>query len=287
MVNSSSSPVSPPSSPPSSLPTPSGLAPTTEDSKLGSTVQFSQIQTGANIVADTLLTGLTSSYQVVKNLHTYVFARSDAERQEAAASLPPQLLWTTKITLAGAISGFVSGAYIGGSRRGLQFLAENAHRLPRTVGGWYQYHRHKQHEMIHAAMMSGFKYGARFGVISATFCTVEQVAEWGRGGIEKEGYPNTALAGFATAALFSMTAGLSFQYAKYALLFGGASGLGIGLLQDAYGLSYGYSLRYPDLPRRTWSDLDFSAWFSTRPMMEWFSSLKDNGESSPSSTKTS
>ena len=39
-------------------------------------------------------------------------------------------------SLAGGVIGFVIGAKRGGSRARLKFLAENAHRPPKTRGGW-------------------------------------------------------------------------------------------------------------------------------------------------------
>src|SRR5690348_16164592 len=50
-------------------------------------------------------------------------------------------------TLA-ALFGFLTGSYTGGQRSSLQYLAENAHRLPRTVQGWYFYHKRKNYRVM-------------------------------------------------------------------------------------------------------------------------------------------
>jgi hypothetical protein len=51
--------------------------------------------------------------------------------------------------------------FIRGSREaGLQFLAENAHRQPTTVRGWYFYNKTKNYQMI----WSGLKMGGRDAV---------------------------------------------------------------------------------------------------------------------------
>jgi hypothetical protein len=48
--------------------------------------------------------------------------------------------------LYSAVSGF--------RFRGLQFLAENAHRAPRTKGEWYFYHKTKRYQMLAAGAPS-------------------------------------------------------------------------------------------------------------------------------------
>ncbi|KAI8610499.1 hypothetical protein BC830DRAFT_1053676, partial [Chytriomyces sp. MP71] len=50
------------------------------------------------------------------------------------------------------LAGFCTGGFLRARMRSHQFLAENAHRLPRTEKGWYVYHRHKQLEALRAAL---------------------------------------------------------------------------------------------------------------------------------------
>lgn len=47
------------------------------------------------------------------------------------------------IPLAAAILGFSTGFYQAAKRAGLVFMAENAHRRPDTVQGWYFYNKTK------------------------------------------------------------------------------------------------------------------------------------------------
>lgn len=47
------------------------------------------------------------------------------------------------IPMTGATLGFVAGFYTAATRSGLVFMAENAHRRPNTVQGWYFYNKTK------------------------------------------------------------------------------------------------------------------------------------------------
>lgn len=47
------------------------------------------------------------------------------------------------IPMTGATLGFVAGFYTAATRSGLIFMAENAHRRPDTVQGWYFYNKTK------------------------------------------------------------------------------------------------------------------------------------------------
>jgi len=47
------------------------------------------------------------------------------------------------IPMTGASLGFVAGFYTAATRSGLVFMAENAHRRPNTVQGWYFYNKTK------------------------------------------------------------------------------------------------------------------------------------------------
>jgi hypothetical protein len=59
----------------------------------------------------------------------------DLERDDAGPAMG--------IPLAGAILGFSTGFYQAAKRAGLVFMAENAHRRPDTVQGWYFYNKTK------------------------------------------------------------------------------------------------------------------------------------------------
>ncbi|KAI9013202.1 hypothetical protein BC832DRAFT_549036 [Gaertneriomyces semiglobifer] len=184
-----------------------------------------------------LSSGVSSTYNVL----AYITALSRKSRAEARAELSAETVWTLQLGMAGAIGGFISGFYLGGRQRSYQFLAENAHRRPQTVGGWYYYHKYKNYEIAHFGFKSGFKYAGRFALISAGFGAAEAVLEQVTG---KESWVNTVGAGLAASVAFSAANRLTRQYTKYAILFGLGSSLMVGLLQDSYGWVYGESVKY-------------------------------------------
>lgn len=75
----------------------------------------------------------------------------------------------SSIFVAAAFSlGFVSGLATGAHRASLVFLAENAHRRPTTVQGWYFYNKTKNYKMILGGARQGVWTGLRLsGWVSA------------------------------------------------------------------------------------------------------------------------
>ncbi|KAJ3138845.1 hypothetical protein HDU90_000750 [Geranomyces variabilis] len=184
---------------------------------------------------------LPPSLACLPHLPAYLFARHGIARADARALLTPEVLWSTHLGLAGALGGFVSSFYLAGRTRSFQFLAENAHRLPKTVAGWYFYHRYKNYEIAHAGFVGGMKGAARFGAICAGFGVAEALVEKAIG---RESWVATVGAGLLTAGTFSLASGLTRQYAKYALLFGAGASLLIGALEDGYAWQTGESVKY-------------------------------------------
>ena len=56
-----------------------------------------------------------------------------------------------------ASAGMALGVYRGGRLASLRFLAENAHRAPRTVKGWYFYNKTKNYRMMYGGLKAGAK----------------------------------------------------------------------------------------------------------------------------------
>ncbi|TPX37433.1 hypothetical protein SmJEL517_g00685 [Synchytrium microbalum] len=168
-------------------------------------------------------------------------------RTEAFARLHPNELWLSQITTAGFITGFVSGFYLSGRQRGLQFLAENAHRQPKTTKGWYMYHKYKNYEAIYSGTLGGARNGLKFGLIAAAFTVSEQVLEkYVTGG---ESWMCTTASGVLTGAGFSFSHGFTHSYLRSAVLISGGCGLFIGVLQDVYAMITGYSVKYMNQQR--------------------------------------
>lgn len=53
--------------------------------------------------------------------------------------------------------GLGLGFYRGGRMASLRFLAENAHRAPKTVKGWYFYNKTKNYRMMYGGLREGVK----------------------------------------------------------------------------------------------------------------------------------
>ena len=56
-----------------------------------------------------------------------------------------------------ASAGMALGVYRGGRMASLRFLAENAHRAPKTVKGWYFYNKTKNYRMLYGGLKAGAK----------------------------------------------------------------------------------------------------------------------------------
>ena len=85
--------------------------------------------------------------------------------------------WQKQFITTMATTGFLCGFLIGGRLKGLQFLAENSHKLPRKKIGWFYYHKFKRNEIIHFGMISGLKYSIKFGLIASLFSLTEMLLE--------------------------------------------------------------------------------------------------------------
>ncbi|KAI5449059.1 hypothetical protein NCC49_005363 [Naganishia albida] len=70
------------------------------------------------------------------------------------------------------------GAFIGVSRGGtrarLRFLAENAHRQPTTVQGWYFYTKTRNYRILFGSLREGAKTGLTLGAATALYVLSEE-----------------------------------------------------------------------------------------------------------------
>lgn len=82
--------------------------------------------------------------------------------------------------------GMVSGFLTAGKRAGLVFMAENAHRLPDTVQGWYFYSKTKNYKVMLGAVKGGLKQGTRLGIWVTAFCMAERSSEIVRNALLRE-----------------------------------------------------------------------------------------------------
>ncbi|CCG82356.1 Putative uncharacterized protein [Taphrina deformans PYCC 5710] len=132
-------------------------------------------------------------------------------------------------TVSSSLLTFVLGAMSGGKKTSYQFLAENAHRLPRTHQGWYFYHKTKNYRVMLGGIQSGFKYAGRTMGWTLLYASTETALDRIRGTIDAA---NTVAAAVGTAGIFSWKNGFSRQLTKRTLRMSLLVGLGIGALQD-------------------------------------------------------
>ena len=105
-------------------------------------------------------------------------------------------------------SAFIVGSAIGLVRGGrtasLRFLAENAHRPPKTVQGWYFYNKTKNYRVMLAGLKGAGIEGSRLGAIALCYVGLESV-------VDRYGWRDAKeiAAGMGTGAVFSAVCELS------------------------------------------------------------------------------
>lgn len=93
---------------------------------------------------------------------------------------PIRLPFSTLFVISSYGLGFVSGMATGGQRAGLVFLAENAHRLPTTVQGWYFYNKTKNYRVILGGLRQGSWTGLRLSGWVSGWCLLDIMSQRGR-----------------------------------------------------------------------------------------------------------
>ena len=121
--------------------------------------------------------------------------------------------------------GFVSGLLTGSQRASLQFLAENAHRQPNTLQGWYFYNKTKNYRVALAGFRGGLRTAARLGGWTSAFVAVQELASSGlRVGEAQGGAASGTLLAFAASAVCRQRSGF-LKKGESALTFGSADRL--------------------------------------------------------------
>ncbi|KZT42897.1 hypothetical protein SISSUDRAFT_975852, partial [Sistotremastrum suecicum HHB10207 ss-3] len=84
--------------------------------------------------------------------------------------VPPRLLLVPIVSFT---AGFLIGVRRGGRAASVRFLAENAHRAPTTVQGWYFYKKTKNYRVMLGALRGGGIDGLKVGAMGTTFALLE------------------------------------------------------------------------------------------------------------------
>ncbi|KAJ9093089.1 hypothetical protein QFC21_006585 [Naganishia friedmannii] len=88
-----------------------------------------------------------------------------------SVNLPRRLLILPPTAL---FLGALIGISRGGSRARLRFLAENAHRQPTTIQGWYFYTKTRNYRILFGSLREGAKTGMTLGAATALYVLTEE-----------------------------------------------------------------------------------------------------------------
>ncbi|GAA6007109.1 hypothetical protein JCM11491_001513 [Sporobolomyces phaffii] len=144
---------------------------------------------------------------------------------------------TVVVPSAAFAFGFTSGLVSASKLAAKQFLAENAHRLPTTVQGWYFYQKTKNYRVLFAALKGGLVTGGRLAAWTSLFVLSQETVERtvrtalvhsGTGDDETKGVK--ALAGATAGGALAAVAGSFYRLSKYTRGRRLALGLGMGLV---------------------------------------------------------
>lgn len=98
--------------------------------------------------------------------------------------------------------GITLGASHGSSTAALRYRAENAHRLPTSTVGWYQYHRSKNYKAIVGGVRDGLKLGSKLSAGVLAFCFFEETVDRARHG--NRDFLSTVTAGLSFSGVYSL-----------------------------------------------------------------------------------
>jgi hypothetical protein len=109
--------------------------------------------------------------------------------------LPPRVFYVTGTAV---VAGTVIGTVRGGRLASMRFLAENVHRPPTTVQGWYFYNKTKNYKMMLGGLKGAGMDSFRLGLAGLGWVGAEEAADQLGYGHVKESW-----AGVVSASAFS------------------------------------------------------------------------------------
>ncbi|KAI9227943.1 MAG: hypothetical protein DHS80DRAFT_5502, partial [Piptocephalis tieghemiana] len=122
----------------------------------------------------------------------------DRSLERVGMSPEKRLALTTGFTL---LWGLVLGARRGGQLASLQYLAEHAHKTPKTLEGWYLYRKRKNYHIMYWGIRRGFREGFRLAGWTALYGLLETGLD--RLNASRAYGAHSVLAGLLTGGLFS------------------------------------------------------------------------------------
>ncbi|PVG03454.1 hypothetical protein CPB86DRAFT_694841 [Serendipita vermifera] len=121
----------------------------------------------------------------------------------------------------GATTGLALGLFRGAGNAKLRYIAENAHKRPTTVRGWYFYNKTKNYQMMWAGLKEGSKEAVKLASMGLLWAGIEEVVKQYAPSLEPE---KEFVAGLGTAATFSAITRLGARTASRVLILGGLTG---------------------------------------------------------------
>ncbi|TFK76140.1 hypothetical protein BDN72DRAFT_885594 [Pluteus cervinus] len=117
------------------------------------------------------------------------------------------------------IVGTVIGLVRGSRTTSLRFLAENVHRPPRTVQGWYFYNKTKNYKVLLGGLKGAGLEASKLGLVASGYVGIEE-------GLERMGWGEAKEVGAAvgTAGIFSAVYRLPWRMAGRTVVLGGIIG---------------------------------------------------------------
>lgn len=129
------------------------------------------------------------------------------ENEAIHVNIPPRLY---QVPGAALVVGTVIGAVSGSRKEGFRFLAENAHRAPTTLRGWYFYKKTKNYRMMLGGLREGGRQGLKLSATAVGWATIEEsIRRFGHGFEEAA----EVGAGVGSGALFGLVC--EFTYWKH------------------------------------------------------------------------
>ncbi|EIW62059.1 uncharacterized protein TRAVEDRAFT_57175 [Trametes versicolor FP-101664 SS1] len=107
---------------------------------------------------------------------------------------------------AALIVGTTIGLYRGSRTASLRFLAENAHRAPKTVRGWYLYNKTKNYRVLLGGLKGAGADASKLGLTAAAWVLVEEGCT--RAGLDDV---REVAAGLGTGMLFGAVYGMAWK----------------------------------------------------------------------------
>ncbi|KZT62950.1 hypothetical protein CALCODRAFT_489493 [Calocera cornea HHB12733] len=91
----------------------------------------------------------------------------------------PAVSWDVVAVPAGLTAlGVMLGLLRGSRMAGLQFAAENAHRAPKTMDGWYFYQKTKNYRVILGGLKAGALRGLQLGGVGTTYVGLREAGRY-------------------------------------------------------------------------------------------------------------